>query len=685
MTPFDLVLERLSESGHPAKKVGNTWMARCPAHPDNNPSLAINTGRDNNAILHCHAGCDVNDVLQAIQLTRKDLFTPKDTPSGLGDVIASYTYTDADGQPVLRVNRFHPKTFRQQHWNGTAWIKGAGNTPKLLYRLPTVRTACEQGGTIWLAEGEKDVHALENAGVIATCNAGGAGKFYATHAHQLTGASLIIIVVDNDTAGYDHARKVATELILENIPYKFVMAAEGKDAADHLNAGHGLDEFVSIATLGDTEEPEPADEDDEPSEDLHGWEPTDISDVLAADYTPPRPTILKRADGSALLYAGRMNAIYGESGSGKSWVAMVGCAQELNAGRSVIYIDLEDHVGSVIARMMSLGADKTALIERFTYISPLGAWKRNVSEFLVGRCLERDVSLVVIDSTGEAMALDGAKPNDDDDTARWFRRVPRTLARTGAAVLLLDHMPKSTDAPQGFAIGSQRKRAAIDGASYRVDVGVAPARGIEGHLRLITAKDRGGTYQHGHKAADIDIIDTPTGTTVTIKPPGNGLPTVLMTRISQYLDATPGASARNVEDNVSGRGQHVRNALNLLVDHGYVSRTPRTGKHGGFEHHNIKPFEELDGYVTPDETTPESQPRPPRPNRVPETGTHLPDLTASPRPPIHTNRGTGTRLESPPDTPKTPTASPETGRGQTTLAATGTDNPTSTPDEEFTL
>jgi hypothetical protein len=156
--------------------------------------------------------------------------------------------------PTSTVSRFSgstastPKTFRQQHWNGTAWINGKGGAPTVLYRLPKVRAEADRNGVVWLAEGEKDVHALEAAGVVGTCNAGGAGKFNATHATQLQGVSLVVIVVDNDAPGYDHARKVAGELTLNKIPYQFVMAAEGKDAADHLR-NHGLDEFITVATL----------------------------------------------------------------------------------------------------------------------------------------------------------------------------------------------------------------------------------------------------------------------------------------------------------------------------------------------------------------------------------------------------------------------------------------------------
>jgi hypothetical protein len=50
----------------------NSWMARCPAHPDRNPSLSI-TLRDGRVLVHCFAGCHPDAVLGAVGLTWRDL------------------------------------------------------------------------------------------------------------------------------------------------------------------------------------------------------------------------------------------------------------------------------------------------------------------------------------------------------------------------------------------------------------------------------------------------------------------------------------------------------------------------------------------------------------------------------------------------------------------------------------
>ncbi len=49
------------------RKAGAAWMARCPAHDDRAPSLAITDARDGKVLVHCHAGCDQRDVIAALR------------------------------------------------------------------------------------------------------------------------------------------------------------------------------------------------------------------------------------------------------------------------------------------------------------------------------------------------------------------------------------------------------------------------------------------------------------------------------------------------------------------------------------------------------------------------------------------------------------------------------------------
>lgn len=53
---------------------GNGWTARCPAHDDTRPSLSIAQAADGSCLVHCFAGCTVEEVVAAVGLGLTDLF-----------------------------------------------------------------------------------------------------------------------------------------------------------------------------------------------------------------------------------------------------------------------------------------------------------------------------------------------------------------------------------------------------------------------------------------------------------------------------------------------------------------------------------------------------------------------------------------------------------------------------------
>ncbi len=57
-----------------ARRSGGGWIARCPAHRDNSPSLSVRAGRDGRVVVHCWAGCATADVLRAVGLAWADVF-----------------------------------------------------------------------------------------------------------------------------------------------------------------------------------------------------------------------------------------------------------------------------------------------------------------------------------------------------------------------------------------------------------------------------------------------------------------------------------------------------------------------------------------------------------------------------------------------------------------------------------
>jgi hypothetical protein len=109
MTPEEVAAKIAAVHGRSPRPSGSSWSVRCPAHEDRNPSLSVGTGRDGKVLITCHAGCPVEAVLAAAELTWQALFIPR--PSKGSDVVAKYTYTDELGKPLFQVRRLFPKDF----------------------------------------------------------------------------------------------------------------------------------------------------------------------------------------------------------------------------------------------------------------------------------------------------------------------------------------------------------------------------------------------------------------------------------------------------------------------------------------------------------------------------------------------------------------------------------------------
>lgn len=50
------------------------WQARCPAHDDRSPSLAITENSDGTILIRCWAGCSASDIVHSVGLELRDLF-----------------------------------------------------------------------------------------------------------------------------------------------------------------------------------------------------------------------------------------------------------------------------------------------------------------------------------------------------------------------------------------------------------------------------------------------------------------------------------------------------------------------------------------------------------------------------------------------------------------------------------
>ena len=284
MTPVETMLARLPG----AKKSGNGWSARCPAHDDRRASLSITQGDDGKVLVKCHAGCHTSAIVAALGLGLADLFPPKAGPTPArngratragrtfptardaeselerrhGKRSALWTYHNPQGEPVglvLRWDTESGKDIRPVARHADGWHIGAMPDPRPLYGLPDLATARR----VVVCEGEKAADAARSLGFTATTSAGGSQAARKTDWRPLAGKE-VWIMPDNDAPGRKYDDTVAG-ILAKLTPAAVVKIIElpglpdGGDIEDWIDAHGDAAEpdamRAEIETLAQTVEP----------------------------------------------------------------------------------------------------------------------------------------------------------------------------------------------------------------------------------------------------------------------------------------------------------------------------------------------------------------------------------------------------------------------------------------------
>lgn len=212
---------------------------------------------------------------------------------------------------------------------------------------------------------------------------------------------------------------------------------------------------------------------------------------------------------TGLFYRGAVNLVWGTDGCGKTLLLQKIIMQELEAGNEVMYLDAEEgSPRNMRLRLQEMGIDPE-WGDRLHYVNLDRPPTPETRAMFVDKA--KDCSLVAIDSAGEFMGMYGKDSSKDLETRSiLFEMFGRPLAKTGAAVVILDHISKSSDGSQ--PIGSIRKRAGVDGAAYNmmVDEGNEWSKTRGGYANLICQKDRNGTYARSEHVARIQVFPAAT-------------------------------------------------------------------------------------------------------------------------------------------------------------------------------
>ncbi|MEV0237597.1 bifunctional DNA primase/polymerase [Nonomuraea sp. NPDC050786] len=346
-------------------------------------------------------------------------------------------------------------------------------------------------------------------------------------------------------------------------------------------------------------------EEEESQEKRGTWHKRDLTAILAGTDVRPEAKFLPRVDGPALLYPGLTHSVHGESESAKSLVLMGEAVRVMQAGGRVLWISCDSDEREDVARALKYGCPPEVVLAQLDYVRPEEPADMDRDGFL--ELFTDTYDLAVIDGVTDAMLLVvGGDQKDPNNAATLFsRRLPERLAeRTGAAVVLIDHVTKDRDGRGRHAIGGQAKLAKITGAAYMVQPGSQPPKlGGVGEVVFRIGKDRPGSVRpHGgpwrasdrsQEIARITIDDTGSHTVMTVNGPADPMdqeeeelpksadsapPCKTMERLSEAIASWPdGISKTSLQRQYGGNSAENRLAIDWLQRLGYVEQVSNKG------------------------------------------------------------------------------------------------------------
>jgi hypothetical protein len=229
------------------KQAGNGQTAKCPAHDDRHNSLSVKRAEDGKTILHCHAGCSVNQICSALGIEIRDLFDNQQIASRKEEwrVLESYQYKDENGAILYENCRLAPlageaKPFRARRYENGRMVWNLNGVRRVPYRLVEMLLAVSlevQYG--FLCEGEKDADAMRELGLLASSL-----KHWRPEFNQYLTTLHVTLVRDHDLSGVKQAEDAARTIgssalsvrILDVFAEEPLPDSHGRDISDWIAA-----------------------------------------------------------------------------------------------------------------------------------------------------------------------------------------------------------------------------------------------------------------------------------------------------------------------------------------------------------------------------------------------------------------------------------------------------------------
>lgn len=314
----------------------------------------------------------------------------------------------------------------------------------------------------------------------------------------------------------------------------------------------------------------------------------DMALFTSGNFKPPEPEFFSVEGSFHLLYRGMTHCIFGDSGSGKTWIVLAQIAKELLLGKRVKYIDFENGAMTIGHRLRNvLGVPGELLTpDHFAYMS----FTEMPDSAEIEDEAEEAHDLVIIDGVDASLAMFQKAMNSATEVREWYDYFPQKYAEKGSTVCLIDHTSKGNrdkvDPRHQEPGGSPAKLAVLTGAAYYVKPEdnrelVPGQRGVV--QAYITRKDKDGflksrARKDGHLFNF--IIDTVDGETAVefesakeISEPVNAGPKLNdddRTVLVALAEAAAPLNISRIREITKIQGQRATQAVSNLVSMGYA-------------------------------------------------------------------------------------------------------------------
>jgi hypothetical protein len=517
--------------------------------------LSISDGEDGKPLFKCHSGCDQHQLFHAIrhygllpEIEKRDpLASIKPLPALTPQVLEhEWVYVDEDGEPLFVKQRFKTssakgKDYRQMRCvkqpDGTiAKFPGFKDTRLVPYRFPELLSAKTAGRTIFLTEGEKAADALVSIGVIATSAHAGSGSWPEEITQYFAGA-VVIMVPDNDLAGWKYAKLVAAALTpvvkslrIVDLPViyptddawewvhvyggtrqqlaELAKQAQPITSADDVTMPEGLLPPSEVVAPEQPKEPsitapgnvhQETDKTYKPFK-IESWQSVKDEPVnwLVQDVIPERSFV----------------ALYGPPASFKSFIAMdiAECiasgrpwlGKEINGTGPVLYIAGEGH-GGIGARIAAIKQHHNTPDSTQVYVvrSQINL-RSSVEDFTalivaideLVQELGVDLRMIVIDTL--ARAFGGGNENSSDDMGAFIQATGKIQNRYKCSLMLLHHAGKDTTK------GLRGHSSLLGAVDTQMEIMRFPET-TKGLILMSKQKDGEDGQRYGFEAITVDI------------------------------------------------------------------------------------------------------------------------------------------------------------------------------------